>query len=168
MKNVRGRGSRTDGIRRGPSHRFNYVALEGAHSLNMTRAFGNFGHKEFTQDNPAINIENQSPIIARPHIRIYESASEDDFLFAVVGSDGLWDNISKEEVVQIVKSYCIEKLTGDVEVSKVQLAALADGASELLLEKSLKRNQKLDDITLVVVIFQGILNLIPKTENNNQ
>ena len=32
--------------------RFNYVALSGAHQLNMTRAFGNFGHKEWRGSKP--------------------------------------------------------------------------------------------------------------------
>ena len=32
--------------------RFNYVALSGAHQLNMTRAFGDFGHKEWRGSKP--------------------------------------------------------------------------------------------------------------------
>ena len=46
-------GGRSDGVRRSPmGERFNYVALSGAHQLNMTRAFGNFGHKEWRGSKP--------------------------------------------------------------------------------------------------------------------
>ena len=38
--------------------RFNYVALSGAHQLNMTRAFGNFGHKEWRGSKP---VRTHSP-----------------------------------------------------------------------------------------------------------
>mmetsp|Transcript_15442 Transcript_15442/g.25235 ORF Transcript_15442/g.25235 Transcript_15442/m.25235 type:complete len:515 (+) Transcript_15442:951-2495(+) len=191
---VRRRASRTrsntDGIRRGQSSRLNYVALEGAHSLNMTRAFGNFGHKVF--DNETVVIEQESPIIARPHVNIFEPAYEDDFLFSVVASDGLWDNLCKQEVSNIVRSYCKNVINDKIPVDlgntdkdqvcaplhhtqrqridslKVEgkydedpgnalLSRMAEGASEKLLSCALSRNRKLDDITVVVVLFHSVI-----------
>jgi len=104
------RSNRSDGIRRGVSDRFNYVALEGAHSLNMTRAFGNFGHKVFSENGTRVVVERQSPIIVRPHVNIFEQACEEDFLFFVVASDGLWDNLNRDEVVDVVKRFCAQRI----------------------------------------------------------
>ena len=224
------RASRNDGIRRGPSSRFNYVALEGAHSLNMTRAFGNFGHKVYTEDTAAI-VELQSPIIVRPHVNIFEPAYEDDFLFVVVASDGLWDNLNKDEVAALVRDYCRQRILdsgwraqrashleqhqrgfgqhhkqhhlvgggSDVilnscsvtspvrrDVAKTKPAAaeaaeaaaavasrqqdeaaaatgqalllnMAEAVSEELLTRAVARNRKLDDITVVVILFESML-----------
>jgi len=182
------RSSRSDGIRRGPSSRHNYVALEGAHSLNMTRAFGNFGHKVFSQDQRRTIIEPQSPIIVRPHVNIFEPAYKDDFLFVVVASDGLWDNLRKDEVSSIVRDYCLQRLRNSphtdsdptsitsspnrdnspggndvqdeskaIDSDTALLTSLSEGAAEDLLSHALKRNRKLDDITVVVVLFSSML-----------
>ncbi|GBG28899.1 Protein phosphatase 2C 1 [Hondaea fermentalgiana] len=180
------RSSRSDGIRRGPSNRHNYVALEGAHSLNMTRAFGNYGHKVFSQDSPREIIEPESPIIVRPHVNIFEPAYKDDFLFVVVASDGLWDNLHKDEVSTVVTEFCARRLrasstdseptsitssptrvapsstgmqdeTKSVDSDSALLTSLAEGAAEELLSQALARNRKLDDITVVVVLFNSVL-----------
>mmetsp|Transcript_11404 Transcript_11404/g.13072 ORF Transcript_11404/g.13072 Transcript_11404/m.13072 type:complete len:447 (+) Transcript_11404:323-1663(+) len=178
-----------DGIRRGSSPRLNYVTLEGAHSLNMTRAFGNFGHKVFhidshsSQDGKRISnytmSEKLSPIIARPHINTFDLNSEQ--LFLVVGSDGLWDNLSKTEVNSMIRSHCKNGLSQykahlsvDADTSfffddteeeakvpdmdpEILLAHLAEGAATELLTKALVANKKQDDITVLVVLFSGIL-----------
>mmetsp|Transcript_8651 Transcript_8651/g.11318 ORF Transcript_8651/g.11318 Transcript_8651/m.11318 type:complete len:456 (-) Transcript_8651:1158-2525(-) len=181
-----------DGIRRGSSPRLNYVALEGAHSLNMTRAFGNFGHKVFHQDSEHFSNgevtsrfvmnETMSPVIARPHVNAFDLYS--DQLFLVVGSDGLWDNLSKSEVNSIVRKHCKGRLAqyrahlslqddnelffddseSDQEEAKTPetnpemlLAHLAEGAATELLTMALVAHKKQDDITVLVVLFTSIL-----------
>lgn len=97
--------SSSDGIRRGSNVRGNYVNFEGAHSLNMTRAFGNYGHKVYDVQSAKI-VESESPVIPRPHINIFEPVVDTDFMYIVVASDGVWDNLSKKSVDEIVKNSC--------------------------------------------------------------
>jgi serine/threonine protein phosphatase PrpC len=64
----------------------------------MTRAFGNFGHKEWRGRTA---IESLSPIIARPHVSTHERTGKERYL--VIGSDGLWDNLDASEVTDILR-----------------------------------------------------------------
>ena len=155
-----------DGIRRGPSDRLNYVTLEGAHSLNMTRAFGNFGHKSYKAVNgrPVLQ-ESDSPVTPRPHVRVIDISKDQYFL--VVATDGLWDNLDKTQVSQIVKNYCslslrelrtqVTELKQGTATPESVLAELAKGAAIELLSKAVETNKKPDDITVVIVLFEGIL-----------
>ena len=155
-----------DGIRRGSSSRLNYVTLEGAHSLNMTRAFGNFGHKSYsTVNGRAVLQESESPVTPRPDIRVVDLSKDQYFL--VVATDGLWDNLCKSQVSQIVRSYCsvqlkdmrsqLDKLKQASVSPESILADLAKGAATELLTKAIETNKKADDITVVIVLFEGLL-----------
>ena len=124
----------SDGILRsvrGP--RFNYVSVPGARSLNMVRAFGNFGNKCFDKDGL---IEEDSPIISRPHVRIIPR--DPSFHAVVIGSDGLWDNLDRAVVVDICKKY----LVGGSEQGRQ--------CAKELFQRALKTRRKPDDISVVV------------------
>jgi protein phosphatase PTC1 len=74
-------------------------------------------------------------VIADPHISTTQLTSEDEFL--VIGCDGLWDIVSEEEMVEIVK-----KEMDDPKVAAEKLRAAAyDGGST-------------DNISVVVVFLQ--------------
>ena len=91
-----------DGVQRNSRglERLNYVALNGAHRLNMTRAFGNFGHKEWRG---TAAVESASPVIARPHLATHRRTGREQFV--VIGSDGLWDNLSHGAVSAILRKH---------------------------------------------------------------
>ena len=110
-----------------------YVAIPGAHMLNMTRAFGNFGCKSFS---PSGELdEKRSAVICRPHVMGVPRTGMERWL--VVASDGLWDNITVEEVAE-------------------ELERRGHSAEEMasnLLKRAMQGNKK-DDISLIVVNLQ--------------
>ena len=63
---------------------------ENVPGLAMTRSFGD-------------EVGHEVGVIVDPEIYEYEFVKEDKFI--VVGSDGLWEFISNEEVVNIVKKF---------------------------------------------------------------
>lgn len=163
-----------DGIRRGAANRYNYVRLPGTHALNMTRAFGNFGHKTFIRKNERylLNTE-ESPVVSTPFVKEYDLDQVDrKDCFFILASDGLWDNVTNHEVyetvINIVKSHvhsefqsvCSEKRYKDFSMKllgEVVLNRLASKAANGLIEKAINARKKLDDVTVVVILYNSIL-----------
>jgi len=165
-----------DGIKQGKDDRFNYVRFPGAHSLNMTRAFGNFGHKRFVKNSSGIHLDiDSSPIISTPHVKKFNLNNYNGNYFLVLGSDGLWDNLEKAAVFKLVMNYVrlnISKIKCKIEKTErfrdnsdevnceILLAVLAEAAAKLLVEKAVRAKKKFDDVTVVIVLFKSILNVL--------
>lgn len=162
-----------DGIKRGLVERNNYVSFPGVHSLNMTRAFGNFGHKVYKQEStgPKLNI-NDSAVIPVPDVQTFDLAQYNNNCFLVAGSDGLWDNVSKAEVYAFVVTYVREHIldvvsfvNGAIRYKNLSTKAkgekvlfiLTKGVVKGLSNKAISAEKKLDDVTVVVVLFNTIL-----------
>jgi serine/threonine protein phosphatase PrpC len=123
-----------DGIlRNSRGDRFNYVAVPGARSLNMVRAFGNLGNKRFVDDTI---LESESPIISRPHLKIVPRTNR--ICAIVIGSDGLWDNVDKAEVALVMGKHLLS------EGSSKQCA-------KDLLTRAINARKKPDDVSVVIV-----------------
>ncbi|KAH9261260.1 hypothetical protein BASA81_000964 [Batrachochytrium salamandrivorans] len=131
-----GSSSRTlprDGILTNPrGERFSYVAVAGARSLNMVRAFGNLGNKTFDLETGEL-VEPQSAIICRPHVQRFARTADMECL--VLGSDGLWDNVTQQEV------------GGEVTSCNADPQRLA----EQLLNLALTTKRKPDDVSVLVL-----------------
>ena len=97
--------------------------------LAMSRSFGD-------------EIAHKVGVIINPEIYDYHFSEEDKFI--VLASDGLWEFLSNDEVVQIVKSYYLKN---DIE-----------GGLERLYKESSKRwmnNENIiDDITIIIVFLE--------------
>lgn len=133
-------------------HRFNYVALPGARSLNMVRAFGNLGNKNFI--NGKI-IEIESPIISRPHIKIMPRNSSMKTL--IIASDGLWDNVEKDEITSILLSHFGEhwKAPGS---EGPKISEISKTCAIELMRKAVRAKKKPDDVTVIVIpLFENII-----------
>ena len=96
--------------------------------LAMSRSFGD-------------QIAHTVGVIAEPELFDYDLLHEDKFL--LLGSDGIWEFISSEECVNIVKDYYLKD---DI-----------DGALNYLYKESSKRwimeEEVIDDITLIIVFL---------------
>lgn len=165
-----------DGIKRGRSGRFNYVRFPGAHSLNMTRAFGNFGHKRYRMKDKRLTLDTEnSPIISTPHVETYNLENFRGNYFLVIGSDGLWDNLGKEQVHLMCLEYLQQNVgrfrhkidrsekfgcASESVRTEILLAVLAEGLAKQLVDRAVSVRRKVDDVTAVVIIFQSILNLL--------
>ena len=94
----------------------------------MTRSFGD-------------ELAHKIGVIVEPEIKEYVFLSEDKFF--VIGSDGLWEYISSEECVNIVKDFYLKN---DI-----------DGAIKYLYKESSKRwimqQDVIDDITIIIVFM---------------
>ena len=97
--------------------------------LAMSRSFGD-------------EIAHRVGVIINPEIYDYHFVEEDKFI--ILASDGIWEFISSEEVVQIIKSYYLKN---DLE-----------GGLERLYEESTKRwlnNENIvDDITIIIAFLE--------------
>ena len=138
--------------------RMNYVCLPGARSLNMTRAFGNFGHKTMEKTNDSSSAlsnaddvddferrrmkkrsysvdQDESAIVSTPHVHKIDIDRADELL--IVASDGLWDNVEAEQVLKLKKEFYVFGEEGKF--------------AELLFDRAFKSKRKPDDISVVVV-----------------
>ena len=101
---------------------------ENVPGLAMSRSFGD-------------EVGHEVGVIVDPEIYEYEFVKEDKFI--VVGSDGLWEFISNEEVVNIVKKFYEDN---DIK-----------GALDYLYKEASKRwiieEEIIDDITIILVFF---------------
>ena len=101
---------------------------EDSPGLAVSRSFGD-------------ELAHKIGVITEPEIYEYVFLSEDKFF--ILGSDGLWEYISSEECVNIVKDYYIKN---DIE-----------GAINYLYKESSKRwimeEDVIDDITLIIVFM---------------
>ena len=96
--------------------------------LAMSRSFGD-------------EIAHTVGVIAEPEIFDYNFVHEDKFI--LLGSDGIWEFISSDECVNIVKDYYLKD---DI-----------DGALSYLYKESSKRwimeEEVIDDITLIIIFL---------------
>ena len=96
--------------------------------LAMSRSFGD-------------EIAHKIGVVVDPEILEYYFLKEDKFI--VLGSDGIWEFISNNEVVEIVKNYYLENNI--------------EGAIEHLYSESSKRwimeEEVVDDITIIVIFL---------------
>ena len=96
--------------------------------LAMSRSFGD-------------EVAHSAGVVVDPEIMEYKLLKEDKFI--VLASDGIWEFISNDEVVNIVKEFYLKD---DVE-----------GAVNCLYEESKKRwmmeEEIIDDITVIVVFL---------------
>jgi serine/threonine protein phosphatase PrpC len=82
---------------------------------------------------------NRSGVIAEPEVASYRLDQNDKHI--IIGSDGLWDRLSSQEAVEIVRS------CPSVEHASERLTQLAR-------ERWRRHGPVADDITAVVVSFQ--------------
>ena len=98
--------------------------------LAMSRSFGD-------------EIGHEVGVIVNPEINEYEFVNEDKFI--VIASDGIWEFISNEEVVNIVKDFYINN---DIK-----------GALNFLYKEASKRwimeEEIIDDITIILIFFNN-------------
>eukprot|EP00475_Leptophrys_vorax_P001784 TRINITY_DN1099_c0_g1_i1.p1 TRINITY_DN1099_c0_g1~~TRINITY_DN1099_c0_g1_i1.p1 ORF type:complete len:440 (-),score=95.21 TRINITY_DN1099_c0_g1_i1:37-1356(-) len=100
--------------------------------LGVSRAFGGY------------DLETQSKLAgltARPDVRKHMITDEDEFI--IVACDGLWDVISSEDAIRIVRDNL--KRTNDY-----------NEAAEILLQTALKRQSE-DNVTVSVIGFKRII-----------
>ena len=102
---------------------------EDAPGLAMSRSFGD-------------GVAHSVGVISEPEITEYSFLHEDKFL--ILASDGIWEFISSDECVNLVKDYYIKK---DI-----------SGALNFLYKESSKRwiieEEVIDDITLIIIFFE--------------
>ena len=64
--------------------------------------------------------------------------------FIVLGSDGLWEHMTNEEVIEIV--------------GRLYMSNAIDRASDILISEAtarwIKRSQNIDDISVIIVLFK--------------
>ena len=80
--------------------------------------------------------------ICDPEIKYFDLTEEDKFI--IIASDGIWEFISSQECVEIIKDYYISKdLNGCLK--------------HLFLESSkrwIKEEEVIDDITVILIFFE--------------
>ncbi|XP_075512366.1 putative protein phosphatase 2C 40 [Primulina tabacum] len=131
--------------------------------LKVTRAFG-VGYLKKKNMNDALmgilqvrNLTSPPYVSLQPSLRIHEVSSSDHFV--VLGSDGLFDFFSNNEVVKLVHSYILRNPSGDPAKFLVeQLAARAAGLAGFSMEELLRipagrRRKYHDDVTVIVIVL---------------
>ena len=96
--------------------------------LAMSRSFGD-------------EIASRVGVFSEPEVKIFPFKEEDRFI--VIASDGLWEYVSNEEVIDIVKDY-FEKKDCDGAVSKLY---------EISHERWVQYDDYIDDISIIVVFL---------------
>ena len=96
--------------------------------LAMSRSFGD-------------EIGHEVGVIVNPEIKEYEFVNEDKFI--VIASDGVWEFISNEEVVNIVKDFY---LNNDIEASLNYL--YKEASKRWIMEEEI-----IDDITIIIIFL---------------
>ena len=96
--------------------------------LAMSRSFGD-------------EIGHEVGVIVNPEIKEYEFVNEDKFI--VLASDGVWEFISNEEVVNIVKDFY---LNNDIEASLNYL--YKEASKRWIMEEEI-----IDDITIIIIFL---------------
>lgn len=99
--------------------------------LAMTRSFGDI-------------IAHSVGVISEPEIKRYEFNGNEKFI--VLASDGIWEYISSEECVDIIKNYYENNMD-------------AIGAIHYIMKEAFNRWKKfdeiIDDITIIVIFFDS-------------
>ncbi|KZV24010.1 putative protein phosphatase 2C 40 [Dorcoceras hygrometricum] len=146
-----------------PDDPFTIVAGKVKGKLKVTRAFG-VGYLKKKNMNDALmgilqvrNLTSPPYVSLRPSLRIHEVSSSDHFV--VLGSDGLFDFFSNDEVVKLVHSYILWNPSGDPAKFLVeQLAARAADSAGFSMEELLRipagrRRKYHDDVTVIVIVL---------------
>ncbi len=106
-----------------------WIKEDDVPGLAMTRSFGD-------------RVAAIAGTISEPEIKEFELKDEDKFI--IIASDGIWEFISSEECVNIIKDYYIKN---DIK-----------GCAECLYLESkkrwLKEEEVIDDITMILVFFE--------------
>ena len=97
----------------------------------MSRSFGD-------------EIAKKVGVFSEPEVKIFNYKEEDKFI--VIASDGLWEYVSNEEVVDIVGKYH-EKNDCDGAVSELY---------EISRERWVKYDDYIDDISIIVVFLGNL------------
>ena len=118
-----------------------YVQRKGSHSVNMSRAFGDFGLKG-TED-PLLSCVPSVSTIERT----------DQVYAFIIGSDGLWDNLRASEVLRIFEN--VDDLGGSPErCARALLNTILERKREHDKNPCLPRPYKPDDISIIVKYLQ--------------
>ena len=95
----------------------------------MSRSFGD-------------RVAHSVGVSEKPEIKEYKFCKEDKFF--VVASDGLFEFISSQDIVNIIKDYY---LSGDI-------VGCCEYLYELSREKWIKEGEVVDDITMIMVFLE--------------
>jgi pyruvate dehydrogenase phosphatase len=132
--------------------------------LQPTKSLGDFYLKFKEFNNPPFNMEERysrrtihdfnGPYIDHiPDIKIFELTADDEFV--VLGTDGLWDWVTPQEVAEIINSYREDKEMIVLSLWKLALIKAGEKVNLKLEEvKSLPhsiRRSIHDDITILIV-----------------
>ncbi|XP_052191554.1 probable protein phosphatase 2C 40 [Diospyros lotus] len=131
--------------------------------LKVTRAFG-VGYLKKKNLNDALmgilrvrNLLSPPYISVEPSINVHKISTSDHFV--VLGSDGLFDFFSNDEVVNLVSSYILNNTSGDPAKFLLEqlVARAADSAGfsteELMSVPPGSRRRYHDDVTVIVIIL---------------
>ena len=97
--------------------------------LAMSRSFGD-------------EVATRVGVFSEPEVKIFPYSEEDNFI--IIGSDGLWEYVSNEEVIDIVSEY-FENKDCDGAVSKLY---------EISHERWVQYDDYIDDISIIVVFLE--------------
>ncbi|KAK4483284.1 hypothetical protein RD792_010469 [Penstemon davidsonii] len=131
--------------------------------LKVTRAFG-VGYLKKKNMNDALmgilrvrNLISPPYVSLQPSLCVHEVSNSDNFV--VLGSDGLFDFFSNDEVVKLVHSYILTNPSGDPAKFLVeQLAARAADSAGFSMEELMnipagRRRKYHDDVTVIVIVL---------------
>ncbi|XP_047317045.1 probable protein phosphatase 2C 40 [Impatiens glandulifera] len=131
--------------------------------LKVTRAFGVGYLKKRKMNNALIgilkvqNLVNPPYVSTDPSVNVHNISDSDHFV--ILGSDGLFDFFSNDEVVKLVDSYMLGNPFGDPATFLLEelVARAADSAGfsmeELMSIPPGRRRKYHDDVTVIVVIL---------------
>lgn len=112
----------------------------GLVNLGLSRAFGDAHFKDEKYVTPEIAREGGSGLISEPSLWGHYLTSMDDFM--IIACDGLWDSVSPEAAVDVVRQVWLSGLP-----------ALAACHSLAAVVRSAPPTKHLDDRTIMVVYF---------------
>eukprot|EP00252_Welwitschia_mirabilis_P012815 TRINITY_DN2834_c1_g1_i1.p1 TRINITY_DN2834_c1_g1~~TRINITY_DN2834_c1_g1_i1.p1 ORF type:complete len:240 (-),score=50.27 TRINITY_DN2834_c1_g1_i1:445-1164(-) len=131
--------------------------------LMLTRAFG-VGYLKKSKMNDMLmgilrvrNLSSPPYICTKPSIDIHRISEHDSFV--VLGSDGLFDFFSNDDLVQLVHSFICENPTGDpakyiIGQLMIKAAENAGMNMEQLINIPVGRRRKYhDDVTVIVILL---------------
>ncbi|KAK4425851.1 putative protein phosphatase 2C 40 [Sesamum alatum] len=131
--------------------------------LKVTRAFGVGYLKKKSMNDALMGILRVRNLISPPYVSLQPSASVHEISnsdhFVVLGSDGLFDFFSNDEVVKLVHSYISRNPSGDPAKFLVeQLAARAAESAGFSMEELMsipagRRRKYHDDVTVIVIVL---------------
>jgi serine/threonine protein phosphatase PrpC len=106
-----------------------WIKNEEYPGLAMSRSFGD-------------RVAHSVGVIVEPEIKEYYFKDED--MFIVLGSDGLFEFISSQEVVDIVKKYYIEN----------DIVSCCEELYKISCERWMKEEEVIDDITIIIIFLE--------------